>query len=271
MANLDPDLVWYYERGREASRLKTVSQLEAVRTRAIISARLEGSGLSVVDIGAGPGAYACWLANEGHSVHVVDPVQSHLNQAKNRASELDVEFASVHLATAEELPFDDAAFDVALLLGPLYHLSTHAERLKVLREVRRVLKSNGLLFAAGIGRYSAVVDGFFGGHVATPDFVRLMRQTVTRGEWHNSERREGLFTTSFFHRPEQLRSELMEAGFAEPEVLAVESVWPWIPDFDRKWKDPDFRSLLLEMLEHMEADPSVVGLGGHLMAVSRNA
>ncbi|HMB70216.1 MAG TPA: SAM-dependent methyltransferase, partial [bacterium] len=79
----------------------------------------------------------------------------------------------------------------------------------------------------------------------------------------------GWFTTSFFHRPDELRREILDAGFADATLLLVEGPFSLIPDLERRWKDDRFRELLLESLEAMEDDPSVIGMGGHVMAVAK--
>jgi predicted SAM-dependent methyltransferase len=48
---------------------------------------------------------------------------------------------------------------VALLLGPLYHLTESHERLDALREAFRMLRHGGLIFAAAINRFASLYDG----------------------------------------------------------------------------------------------------------------
>src|ERR687891_2459442 len=45
------------------------------------------------------------------------------------------------------------------------------------------------------------------------------------------------FTTAYFHRPEDLRSELEIAGFREVGVLGVEGPGWMLQDFDARWED----------------------------------
>jgi hypothetical protein len=56
----------YYEMGLEVGRLSEAGgELEFVRTKEIIRRYLPGPPAVVLDVGGGPGAYACWLAKEG--------------------------------------------------------------------------------------------------------------------------------------------------------------------------------------------------------------
>jgi len=69
----------HYERGFEQYRLLvSTNQLEYYRMKELISRHLTKNRAVVLDIGGGPGAYACWLARRGHIVHLVDPVPLHL-------------------------------------------------------------------------------------------------------------------------------------------------------------------------------------------------
>ena len=103
----------------------------------------------VLDVGGAAGAYAYWLAERGHEVHLVDPVAKHLRQAEEAAARRPKILASIREGDARALPFEDASADAVLMLGPLYHLHERADRLKALREAARVLRAGGWLFAAG--------------------------------------------------------------------------------------------------------------------------
>lgn len=264
VATLDPDVVWYYKRGREATRLARNCRLEEARTRHILARRLPKAPQTIVDVGGGAGAYAFWLTSLGYRVHLVEPVALHLEQADTTARQTGVSLGGLRQADARNLPFD-----AALLLGPLYHLTDRSERIAALREAHRVLRPGGMVFAAAIGRYSMAVDGFFRDLISDPSFVETMRRSTRGGQHRNPGRTSGLFTTSYFHRAEELQEEVAASGFTGIELLAIEGAWPCIPDFERKWQDARFRALLMETIEQMESDLSVVGLGGHIMAVGR--
>src|SRR6202000_3468363 len=93
-------------------------------------------------------------------VHLSDPVPKHVEEA-NEASRSQASFpiASCAVGDARKIEQDDASADGVLLLGPLYHLTERADRLKSLREAHRVLRSGGHVFAAAISRYASLMDG----------------------------------------------------------------------------------------------------------------
>lgn len=132
-------------------------QLELVRTQAVMRPYLSGGPLSIIDIGGGTGVHAAWLAEDGHAVHVIDPVPRHVENARdlsNRHRQITAE-----VGDARQLRADDETFDAAVVLGPLYHLTDREERLKALREARRVVRPGGKLFVAAVSRFASLFYG----------------------------------------------------------------------------------------------------------------
>src|SRR5207237_579114 len=144
------EILKHYESQNEAERLfQGRSRLEFTRSQELIRRYLPPPPASVLDVGGGPGVYACWLAREGYTVHLVDATPLHVEQAR-RASEAQPDYpvASVSLGDARKLEWPDESVDAVLLMGPLYHLTERQDRLAALREAKRVLRSGGYLFAA---------------------------------------------------------------------------------------------------------------------------
>lgn len=77
---MDADAFAYYNFGLEGGRLKPTS-LELVRTHDILQRHLPPPPATVLDVGGGSGVYACWLASLGYTVHLVDAVPLHVEQA----------------------------------------------------------------------------------------------------------------------------------------------------------------------------------------------
>lgn len=267
------DLGVYYNRGREQDRLARDSgKLELARTQEIILRYLPQPPATILDIGGGAGVYALWLAQTGYTVHLVDLMPLHVEQAMKAAeAHPGHALASARVGNALQLDFADACADAVLLLGPVYHLTERGERLQALREAQRVLKPSGVVFAATISRFASFLDGLMRGYLADPHFAELAAQDLVDGQHRNPSQQPGYFTTAYFHYPTEIQQEVTEAGFDHQTTLAVEGPAGFMPDFDRFWDDATLRQRLLQFLRTVESDPAIIGATGHLMTIGRKA
>lgn len=167
---------------------------------------------------------------------------------------------------ARHLPYADAGADAVLLLGPLYHLTERKDRLQTLREAKRVLKPGGIIFAAAINRFASTLDGLFNEYYGDPELIQVNDRTLQDG-LHLSPEGKEFFTTSFFHYPEELRQETLDAGFELEALLSIEGVGWLLQNFDALWNDPVKREWILHVVRKLESEPSIIGVSSHLMAV----
>lgn len=261
----------YYNQGREESRLKqTRGLVEYERAQELMLRYLPNPPATVLDIGGGAGIYALWLAKLGYAVHLVDLMPLHVEQAK-QASEAqpDHPLASVSLGNALALEFPDASADAVLLFGPLYHLTERADRVASLREARRVLRPGGWLFAATISRYASFLDGLGRGFLSDPQFASLVAQDVVNGQHRNPTGQPGYFTTAFFHHPDEIRDEVLEAGLHLESRLAIEGPAAFTSHFELFWQNEATRENILSVLRTLEAEPTMLGATAHLMTIAR--
>jgi ubiquinone/menaquinone biosynthesis C-methylase UbiE len=257
----------HYRDGIELSRLQRGSgSLEFARTRELLTRHLPQPPAVVLDIGGGPGAYACWLAELGYTVHLIDPVPLHVEQASEASRQLARPVASVAVGDARDLPYGDSSADAVLLLGPLYHLVERDDRLKALREAFRVLRPNGQVFAVGISRFASTLDGLKSGYVDDPEFVRIYEQDLLNGQHRNPTNHPHYFTTAFFHHPAELKEELVASGFAHHGTFGIEGPAWMLQDFSERWDSPR-RERLLAIARALEQEPTLLGVSAHLLAV----
>ncbi len=98
----------------------------------------------IADIGAGTGRYSVLLAEEGFNVTAVEPVKHNLRCLEAKKSSV-----KSYLGNALNLSFlSDKTFDMTLLFGPLYHLHSDEDKIKVLTEATRITKEDGIIFCA---------------------------------------------------------------------------------------------------------------------------
>jgi ubiquinone/menaquinone biosynthesis C-methylase UbiE len=216
----------------------------------------------VLDVGGGPGAYAEWLAAVGYEVRLVDPVPLHVQQAGERASG---RFTAVE-GDARKLDEADRSYDAVLLLGPLYHLVHRMDRLAALSETLRVLRPGGMLAAAAISRFASLLDGLLSGHLRDEVGWEIVQRDLADGQHRSPPDRPALFTTAYFHRPEELRTEVEEAGFEVEAVFGVEGPG-WL--LEDRLDDELVREDVLRAARALEEEPTTVGTSAHFLAVAR--
>lgn len=271
MARLLAEILAYYAAGLEQRRLETGPfKLERARTEEILLRHLPAPPAEVLDVGGGAGAYALWLADAGYVVRLIDPVPLHVDQARGQSEARPRgRLAETLVGDARRLPHADASQDVVLLLGPLYHLTDRHDRLAALGEARRVLRPGGWLFAAGISRFASLFAGLFEGHLQDPAFASIVERDLKDGQHRNPTGGLEYFTTAFFHHPEELRTEMVEAGFALEGIFGLEGPGWLLSDFDAHWADARMRELILNSARAVETEPTLLGVSPHLMAVGR--
>ena len=177
MGLIPKEIEAHYLQGGESQRLSNEwGELERLRTLEILARHLPSAPAVIVDVGGGAGAYAFPLAKQGYEIHLIDPVELHLEQARSYARKSGVTLASVTQGDARQLDFPASSADAVLLLGPLYHLVERSDRLLALLEARRILRPRGFLFAASISRFASLIDGLSRGSSKMLSFVKSLKQ-----------------------------------------------------------------------------------------------
>jgi ubiquinone/menaquinone biosynthesis C-methylase UbiE len=260
------EIIQHYEEDYdEAERLfgGGWGQVEWLRTKELIRRFVPESPARIIDIGGGPGVYAEWLTDLGYEVHLIDPVTKHIDQARERSADIAV----AELGDARSLDYPDNTFDMALLLGPLYHLIERDDRLQALGEARRVTRPGKPVVVAAINRFASAIDNLHSGTIDDPEFRAIAERDIVDGVHLNTTEDPRYFTTAFFHRADELEREMSDAELTGVEVFAVEGIAWAAPDLDERVADPEKRRHLLDLLRRLEREETLLGATGHLLAV----
>jgi ubiquinone/menaquinone biosynthesis C-methylase UbiE len=164
-------MAWLFLLGRE----------RAFRERLVRLARLE-PGQSVLDIGCGTGSLAIAAKRRvgpGGTVRGIDASPELIARARKKARKAGVDVSFTN-GVVEALPFPDGHFDAVLSTLMLHHLPREA-RQQCAREMRRVLKLGGCVFAvdfggAAAGRKSLIEHFHRHGRVDVHDIVTLLSE-----------------------------------------------------------------------------------------------
>jgi SAM-dependent methyltransferase len=262
---IDPEIRAHYELGVELDRLERGgSRIEFARTKELLRRFLPPAPARVLDVGGGPGAYAEWLAGAGYDVRLVDAVPLHVEHARVRAAG---RFVAVE-GDARALDERDEAYDAVLLLGPLYHLTDEGDRLRALREARRVVRDGGMVAVAAISRFASLLDGLLRGHLRDDVGREMVERDLATGLHRSPPDRPALFTTAYFHRPEDLHAEVEQAGLGLEGVFGVEGPGWLLGD---RLDDALVREDVLTVARAVEQEPAIIGASGHLLAIAHRA
>jgi SAM-dependent methyltransferase len=265
MFELDPEIRAFYELGKEAARLSNnvspSGPLKLVRAQELILRHLPPGPLQVLDVGGGPGVYSKWLIQLGHDVSLIDPVQLHIDQAMLNG-------VTAELGDARQIERASGTVDAVLLLGPLYHLVERDDRLRALGECLRVLKNGGVIFAAAISRFAALLDLLVRLDRLHEEAIQdAVTSSLASGTFGGGP--SGLFTTAYLHRPGELRLEAEQAGISDVRIYNIEGPGFMVHDFAERWADPARKHALLTAAQLVEEDDDMLAAASHLLLVGR--
>ncbi len=196
--SVDNSALTYYESGFEYGRLRRdIGLIEFERTKEILLENLPKAPAVIYDIGGGYGEYSWWLASHGYEVHLFDLFPKNIEMSEALGEEYsDVKLFSAEVCDAMSVPRKSKSADAVLLMGPLYHITDYSERIATIKESKRLLKDNGVLFTAALTPYSVLLHNItvydpFGDvpnkTLEDPDFMKMVECEIKDGHHINPD------------------------------------------------------------------------------------
>jgi ubiquinone/menaquinone biosynthesis C-methylase UbiE len=168
------------------------------------------AGTDVLEVGCGSGFAVQMFAEAGARVTAVDLTEWAVETTRRRLAAFGLD-GEVFEADAEELPFDDGAFDLVFSWGVIHH-TTDMDR--ALAELVRVCRHRGRIVVMVYHRRSL----FFFVYRLLQRFLPLARRLGFHFEGARAGERQGLIARHFTRA--ELRRKLEAAGLGDVRVQA---------------------------------------------------
>ncbi|WP_199190500.1 class I SAM-dependent methyltransferase [Nitratireductor sp. StC3] len=221
------------------------------------------SGAKVLEIGVGLGADHQLLAESGAVLSGVDLTPRAIQHTKERFRRLGLK-SDLRVADAENLPFEDATFDMVYSWGVIHH---SPDTYKSVREIFRVLKPNGtmkvmiyhkwsliglmlwLRYGLAIGRPWRSLDDIYACHLESPGTKAYSRRYARETLFMNTP---GLKIATLLTHGDLLESEAGQRHRGALLTLA-RRLWPrW---FFRRFFPDSGLFMLIEARKYAFGDP----------------
>ncbi|MBQ8149708.1 MAG: class I SAM-dependent methyltransferase [Clostridia bacterium] len=281
MKTIDNAVLAGYNAGIEKGRLRSgIGLIEFERTKEILRERLPKAPAVIYDIGGAYGEYAWWLSSLGYEVHLFDLSETNIRMSAELAAEYPgVGLASATVCDARSVPRPDKSADAILLMGPLYSITEYEERILAIRESRRLLKDEGLLFSAALTPYSVLVSRLAVYHgdrlkkrreLDDPAVLGIIGRALEDGCYINPEKKIATgIGSSHLHTARALREELTAGGFDTASVHGVMGGAWLAPNLDELLAKEETRAVLLKTVRMLDTHEEIIGLSGHMLAISK--
>src|SRR5262249_49360235 len=159
-----------------------------------------------------------------------------------------------------------ATYESVLLMGPLYHLLTPAERWQAVHEARRALRQQGIIFAVFLTRFAPLRDCARGYPETIVENWAYVEPLLTTGVDNHPQG----FADAYFAHPDEIVPFMERAGFATLGLIGCEGIVAGHEEQINtlsgeaweRWVDLNYR---------LGQDPSLHGAADHLLYIGRNA
>lgn len=210
-------------------------------------------GDAILDIGAGAGEYSFYFARKGYKVSAVELADANIAAFRNKL--LPEDKIDLVQGNAMDLSrYEDKAFDIVLLFGPLYHLKNDEDKQKCISEAKRVCKDEGKIFFAFISN----------------DFVFLTEFGYDINYFSNGDYDKQSFKLNdfpfVFHTVEAARKVLVDGGISIIHEVASDGASELLADRINMMSDEDYAQYLRYHLYICEKT-EMLGMTNHLLFV----
>ena len=241
-----------------ARRVEFISTVEAL-------APYYFSDMKILDVGCGAGVYSLYWADAGAHVTAIDLVPKHIKRL-NKLVEKSGLSVKTYVGNAVDMPFfNEKTFDMVLCLGPLYHLTSEADRKKCLDECIRVTNINGIIAFAYISPYS-VFPCLLRGNLSR--ISRELMGKIVDAKQITSDDPCCFWTDNKYYAPDDIEVWLEQAGLTIEDHLATDGQSIAFQSVINGMNASEF-DIWMEYHRKICRVPSLLGASNHGLVIAR--
>lgn len=251
------NLITYYNKFNEDKRLKTKhARVEYQTAMHYIHECLDRTfGKHILDLGAGTGAYAIPLFEEGYDVTAIELVKHNLRTMQMKQPHLDARLGNAMDLSA----FADNSFDLILMFGPMYHLISHKEKMKALLEAKRVVKKDGyILISYCMNEYAIITHGIKEGFLKDSVDNHQVDET-----YHVLSSEDDLYS---YVRLEDINRLKEESGLARYKIIVQDGMAEYLKKEINTMDEETFKLVMDYHLKNCER-PELLGYSRHVLDI----
>lgn len=254
------DIEKYYNKFNEHKRLLSRhGQVEFfITTKYILKYINNRTNLKILDVGAGTGRYSNFLHELGHDVTAVEYVKKNLSVLQENYPQIK----SMHGDARNLKKIKDDSFDITLLFGPMYHLFSVEDKLKVLNEAKRVTKKGGLIFIAYLmNEYAVITYAFKEGNL-----LQCLKDKKLSKDFKCLTSEKDLYS---YVRLDEINKLNNLANLHREQIIAVDGATDYIRPVINKMTDEEFKIYLdyqMSICEKLE----LLGASSHCLDIVKN-
>lgn len=244
----------YYNKFNEDKRLKTRhGYVEYTVTMKYIKEVLKNyENPKILDLGAGCGAYSIPLSKY-YDVTALELVKHNLKVIEKNSKKIKL----IHGNATNLSMLSDNTFDVILIFGPMYHLISKEEKIKCLKEAKRVLKPNGTILISYImNEYAIIRHGFKDKHI-------LEEMDRIDKSFHIKSKSTDLYS---YVRIEDIDELNKLTNLKRVKIISQDSLVNYLREYINKLSDEEFNLFIKYQISICERY-EILGLSAHVLDI----
>ena len=253
----EENLITYYNKFNEDKRLTHRHGIVEFNTtiKYIVDILKTLDNPKIIDVGAGTGKYSIYLNELGYDVTAVELVKHNLMTLKSKNKDI-----KSYLGNATNLSkFSNNSFDMVLLFGPLYHLITTEEKLKALKEAKRIVKNGGyILISYYMNEYAIITHGFKDNNI-----LSAIKNKEVDNSFHITPKETDLYSMVRLEDINYLKDEL---NLTRVKILSQDGPSDYIRKVINKMDNETFNIFLKYHLSTCER-PELLGASSHVLDI----